>query len=163
MIETILYALASSLGFSHVTLSGSLSSIWHICILTPFLGGGGSLLDSVSYLSFPLFPPPPWWNLMTFASVLFMSNPSFTHRHQQELSKINIPCHFPTQNPLESSRNFNSNHCPSGSGSRRGAVKWRVLITPGQKHLCQPTHYEHASLPTVSGNRECAYRTAQAP
>ena len=129
--------------------SGSLSPSWHICILTPFLGGWGevSLWHSQSLILF-LFPPPLWWNVMTFASVLSMSNPSFTHRHQQDISKVNMPCHVPTQNPLVASWNFTSNHCSPGARFKRGG---RVTVAGNpqpETSLWQPTHWECASLPT---------------
>ena len=113
------------------------------------MGVGKCLLDSLSLLSFlSSFPPPLWWNVMTLASVLSMSNPSFTHRHQQDLSKINMPCHFPTQNPLVASWNFSSNHCFPGAGFKKGG---RVTVAGNpqpETSLRQPTHWECASLPT---------------
>lgn len=59
MIETILYVLASSLGFSDITLFWfSLPPSWHICILTLYLGGWGEVSPwrSQSLILFLFYP-----------------------------------------------------------------------------------------------------------
>ena len=92
--------------------SGSLFSSWHICILTPCLGGWGKASPCLSQSLALLFlsPPPLWWSVMTSASVLSMPTPSFRHRHQQDISRISVPCRLPAQSPLVASWGFSSNH-----------------------------------------------------
>lgn len=142
--------------------SGSLFSSWHICILTPFLGGWGKASPwlSQSLILLFLFPPSSLVKCHDFCfclvhvkPILYTQAPAgyIQNKHAMSLSCSESFSSFLElqQQPLDWIQGLDS----------RGVVEWQLLVIPSQKHLCgnSPTENVLVYLPSVSASGARAY------